>query len=52
MKFARINFTIGIIELSGVLSSWAIDEKNMALTFFDVCSSSLILVISLQIAMT
>lgn len=39
-----------MIELRGVLSSCAIDEKNMALIFEEVRSSSLILVMSEQIA--
>ena len=39
------------MEFSGVLSSWATDEKNMAFIFLAVFSISLILVMSQQIAM-
>ena len=39
---------IGIIEFSGVLSSWAIDEKNMAFIFLVCSSSNFILVMLLK----
>lgn len=35
---------MGIMELRGVLSSWATDEKNMERTLFEFYSNSLILV--------
>ena len=38
-----------MIELSGVLSSWAIEEKNIAFIFFVDSSSSFILVMLLKI---
>ena len=41
---------MGIIEFSGVLSSWATDEKKVALSFWPSPSTCLILVISLHIA--
>lgn len=40
------------MEFSGVLSSWATEEKKILLIFWDCASNSLILVMSLQIAMT
>ena len=52
LKLDRIIRTMGIIELRGVLSSWAIDENNMERIFSEVRSSSLILEISLHIATT
>ena len=51
IKVYRI-LVIGIIELRGVLNSWATDEKNIDLTLYDVDSNSFIFVISLINAIT
>lgn len=49
---SSIILIIGMMELRGVRSSWATEEKKMERIFEDWTSSSLILVMSEQMAMT